>query len=147
MKGKKYFLVLSGPAGCGKTFLVASMVEWMMTEFNNFRVWREYDLMVKIKESIDRGWEATRTLFSLIDDEVVVIDDLASQGHNEWREKTMLELLDYRFNNHLPTIFTTNLTKNDFYRIYGERIGSRLFAARNTVIDLSGSHDLRQLIF
>lgn len=116
----------------------------MIDEFNHYRVWKEYDLLKRLREGIDKGWEPTDTLQQLIDDDCIVIDDLAAQGYNEWREKMMYELLDIRYNTAKPTIFTTNLSREDFYGMYGPRIGSRLFAAENTYIDLGGAPDLRQ---
>jgi DNA replication protein DnaC len=144
MKTKRNFLILTGAPGCGKTHIVAAMMEWIMTEFNHFRVWKEYDLMMKVKQKIDCGWDATQTLLTLIDDDVVVIDDIASQGHNEWREKMMFELIDIRYNSTKPTIFTTNLSEKDFLRRYEPRIADRLFAQENTIIDLHNEPSLRK---
>lgn len=144
LKKQMNFLILSGPAGCGKTYLVASLMGWIMKNFHHFRIWKEYDLVKRLREGIEKGWEPTETLKGLIDDDVIVIDDLGAQGYNEWREKMMYELLDMRYNTGKPTIFTTNLSKDDFYSMYGPRIGSRLFASENTYIDLSDEPDLRQ---
>ena len=115
-----------------------------MQSFHHFRIWKEYDLLKRLRGSIDKGWEITETLTHLIDDDVIVIDDLGSQGHNDWREKMMFEMLDIRYNNSKPTIFTTNLSKAMFAKLYEPRIMSRLFATENTIIDLSGAPDLRQ---
>lgn len=144
MTAKKNFLLLSGASGCGKTHIVAAMMEWIITEFNHYRIWKEYELMKRIREGIDKGWEPTDTLSRLIDDDLIVVDDLGSQLHNEWREKMMFELLDIRYNSMKPTIFTTNLDYQGFKSVYGMRITDRLFAKENTYIDLSDAPSLRQ---
>lgn len=144
MEKGRNFLILTGSAGCGKTSLVASMMEWMLTTFNHFRVWKEMALMSRIREGIERGWEPTDTLSRLIDDDLIVVDDLGSQLHNEWREKMMFELIDMRYNSMKPTIFTTNLDYKGFKTIYGMRITDRLFAAENTIIDQSEAPSFRE---
>lgn len=101
-------------------------------------------MLKRLREGIEMGWEATDTLIRLIDDDVIIYDDLGSQGHNDWREKIMLEFLDIRYNSEKPTIFTTNLGQNDFEKIYGERIADRLFAEENLILDLSKAPSLRK---
>lgn len=143
MKKRRFFLVLLGPPGCGKTYIVAAMMRWAVLCFNNFRVWKEFDLLKHLREGMNRGWDATEQLKLAIDDSLVVVDDLGSQGYTEWREKIMFELIELRYSSERPTIFTTNLSKEDFKNLYDPRISSRLFAAQNTVLDFSGDEDLR----
>lgn len=143
MHAKRNFLILSGAAGCGKTYIVAAMMEWAISEFNHFRVWKEYDLFKRIREGIDRNWEPTDTLSRLIDDDLIVLDDLGAQGHNDWREKILFEFIDIRYNSAKPTILTTNLDYQGFKTLYGMRITDRLFAKENTYIDLSDAQSFR----
>lgn len=80
----------------------------------------------------------------LTDDKLIGFDDLGSSGWTSWREEVLLELIDYRYCSQLPTIFTTNLSEEDFNKEYHPRISSRLFAKENTIIDLIGNPDLRK---
>lgn len=144
MRNKRNFLLLSGPAGCGKTYIVAAMMEWILGSFSHFRIWKEYDLLKRLREGIEKGWEPSDQLQYLTDDDLIVVDDLGSQGHNEWREKMMFELLDTRYNTGKPTIFTTNLSLEHFKKSYDPRVASRLFSKENTIIDFAGCEDLRQ---
>ena len=144
MKKKKNFLILSGGPGCGKTYLCAAMYGWIISNFRHFRVWREYDLLKRIKSGIEKGWDPTENLQYLIDDDLIILDDVGSQGHNEWREKMLFETIDIRYNAQKPTIITTNLRKQDFEQRYHPRIASRLFASENLLIEFEDGDDLRK---
>lgn len=144
MQTKEHFLVLTGVPGCGKTYIAAALVEWMLQNFATIRIWKEYDLYTKIKLGIDKGWDCSDTLSRLIDDDIVVVDDLGSQSRNDWRENILTEMIDVRYSKEKATIFTTNLSEKDFCDKYDPKIASRIFAHENTVIDLSSAKDLRR---
>ena len=97
-----------------------------------------------MKNLITTRWLFDAVNGNLIDDDFVLIDDVGSSGHNEWREEVLMEAVDFRYRSKKPTVFTSNLTVLETYRIYGNRIGSRLFAKENTHIDLSEMPDLRE---
>lgn len=80
----------------------------------------------------------------MIDDDLVIFDDLGSAGHTDWREEVILEMIDRRYTGRRPTIFTSNLTKQEISDTYGKRIASRLFAKENIVVELFHCSDLRQ---
>jgi DNA replication protein DnaC len=82
----------------------------------------------------------------LIDDDIVIIDDVGSQPHNEWREEVFFDLVDDRYNSMKPTIFTSNYTVLDFKQIYQPRVFSRLFSKENIIIEIKDGQDLRDPI-
>ena len=142
----KYFLIFTGPTGTSKTFISAALVEWGVEWFYPcFRIWKEYRLNSRIKKGYDMGLDHTETLDGLIDHRLVMIDDVGANSATDWCEERLFEAIEMRYSSLLPTIFTTNLSKKDFYDRYHERIGSRLFATRNTVIDTTGFPDFRTL--
>lgn len=111
------------------------------------RGYNERKLLEKIREGIASGGQADylTNLREYCDDYILIIDDLGSSGVNQWREEIMIALVDFRYSLQLPTIFTSNLSKADFFATYDHRVGSRLFAEENTVLDLSHLQDKRQL--
>lgn len=78
----------------------------------------------------------------LVDSHLVIIDDLGSSGINDWRKEVIFELIDYRYESELPTVFTSNLTESEVLQQYGSRIHSRLFSTENTFIE-SNDEDQR----
>ena len=136
----KNFLVIHGAAGTGKTYFCACLVEWALSKFNSFRYYKESDILERLRKCIHNGnGDFTTELKMLTDDELVMWDDVGSSDpeDNEWRQQMFFNFLDERYNSMLPTIITTNFSKKDFYEIYHERVGDRLFARENTIIDLS----------
>lgn len=144
MKIKSNFLIYCGSPGIGKTYLCASLVEWAMMNFRSFRYWKEQDLLQQIRTNMDtyKG-DYLLSLKYLIDDPLVIIDDIASDKHSEWREEVLFSLVDNRYNSMLPTIITSNLTVNQFKKTYQERFCSRLFAKDNQVIEITDGIDHR----
>lgn len=144
----KAALVLTGPPGCGKTYLVASMIELLIPKFHFFRIYKENDLLKILRKGFqDAGsGDYIQHLQYLIDDDLVIIDDVGSSGHTDWREEILFEIVEYRIHVNRPTVYTTNLSQKEFSEIYSPRISSRLFAKRNTIVDFYGCEDLRQKI-
>ncbi len=84
------------------------------------------------------------TLKYLIDDQLVMIDDIASDKHSEWREEILFAAIDQRYSSMKPTVITSNLTIDDFKKTYQPRLFSRLFAADNIIIEIKNGEDFRQ---
>lgn len=145
-KKKQNFFVYSGPAGCGKNYLCAALVPWMLQNFATYRIYDEYTLLEKVRQSIAQYAysDYTTSLKLLLDDELVIINDLGSCAVNEWREEVLFTALDMRYNSMKPTILTTNLSKEDFKEIYHSRVVSRIFAKDNIILELDEAIDWRQ---
>ena len=148
LKKPKNFLVFIGSPGMGKTYFCASLFEWAVEMFGlgGFRYFNEKELFQKIRSSISQNsGDYLDTLKNLIDSKFLIIDDIGSQKKSEWTEEILLDLVDYRYNHSLPTVFTSNLTMREFYDAYHYRVGSRMFAAENKVIKIENGKDLRTL--
>lgn len=146
MESGTNFLVILGPPGTGKTYLCASLLEFAMKRFRDYRAYSERELFRRIRGGISDSstGDYIKHLHSLIDDQLVILDDIGSSGHTEWRQEVLMEAIDVRYSSKAATIITSNMTKKEFIQIYGKRIASRLFAKENTVIDLSGMVDMRE---
>lgn len=143
MKSPKNFLIILGNSGRMKTYFLAAIVEWAMINFSSFRYFRELDLWDKVKESFEtEKGSQSKKLSYLIDHELLMIDDVASQAPTQWQKDMFFDLVDKRYSSGLPTIFTSNLDKSDFIQNYERRVISRFFDKDNTVIDVTGD-DLR----
>ena len=65
---------------------------------------------------------------ALMDADLLILDDIGAQVENkDWITTAMFRLIDKRYTNHLPTIFTSNVHREDlktktdgriFFRIY-----------------------------
>jgi DNA replication protein DnaC len=147
-------LLYHGSPGIGKTYFCAALTEWMFRMFSTRRYFREEDLLRRLRAGISAGeGDYLIRLEWLVDDQIVILDDVGS-GINprkvtsrdlEFRREIFFSFLDYRYRRRLPTIITSNFSKEDFLEVYSERIVSRLFSAQNTIIgNFNTSDDKRQ---
>lgn len=147
MKNPKNMLVYCGDPGTGKTYFCAALTEWSIKYFNTRRYHKEESLLKNLRKGISEGiGDYLENLHLLIDDELIILDDVGS-GINpdkltyrdlEFRREVFYSFLDYRYNKMLPTIITSNFNKEDFEKVYSERIVSRLFASENLIIEIFG---------
>lgn len=147
MKNPKNFLVLTGPAGTGKTYFCAAMLVDMVNKASSIRAYNERSLFRQLRASFDgpSSGDYLETLHSMLDDAFIILDDIGSSGHTVWREEVLMEAIDFRYENMLPTLITSNLSKDEFYSTYGQRISSRIFAKENVILSLDELEDYRSL--
>jgi len=144
IKNPKHFLVFHGSAGIGKTYFCAALVEWIVETFETFRYYKIEDLHSRLRQSFDGNTDYHKVLEYAIDDDIIIIDDIGSDKISEWKEEVFFSIVDERYNTMKPTIFTSNLSRDEFEKTYHKRIISRLFAKENTVIEiLDDSKDRR----
>lgn len=138
-------MVYLGSPGIGKTYFCAALIPWIYGKVNNFRYWNERDLLSRIRSSIsESNGDYLKEVYSLIDHDFVILDDLGNSGINDWRKEIILEFVDRRYSLMLPTVVTSNLTRKEIYDGFGPRIHSRLFAKENLIIENHEGLDLRQ---
>ena len=83
-----------------------------------------------------------RSTYDHLNVRVLVLDDLGKELSSDYNVAGFDELLRSRYDKGLPTIVTTNLTREQWGRKYGDAMGSFVYEAFNRVI--IGSKDLRR---
>ncbi len=122
------WLLLTGPFGCGKTHLAASI--------GNYQAATGYPpLMVSVPDlldhlratfspnstvSLDRRFEEVRT------SPLLILDDLGTQSATPWAREKLYQLFNYRYNAELPTVITTSSKSEEL----DPRLNSRLQDSR-----------------
>lgn len=134
-------ILLTGPSGLGKTFLMRAMAEKLIEKDINVLIISAYKLLEIVRKAYFSNEE---TAEEITDTEVLMIDDIGSEPmmQNVTVEQ-LFNLLNERQNRGLSTIISTNLTMPEIQNRYTERIASRL-RDRNAwkVITLEGK-DIR----
>ncbi|MBS3903774.1 MAG: ATP-binding protein [Simkania sp.] len=138
MTGNKNFLVYLGNPGIGKTHLSRAVLKDYTKGINHKRYWKEADLLARLRSGMDDRGDYIENLKYLCDDDLIIIDDLGSCGLTDWRKEVLFALIDFRYESMKPTMFTSNLSRNDFKENFEPRVFSRLFDKENTILEISG---------
>ncbi|MCM1524362.1 MAG: ATP-binding protein [Ruminococcus sp.] len=136
-------LLMIGRTGVGKTHLSMSIAKELIA--NGFNV--IYGSAVNLLENIEKEHfgreEGGDTLAALLDCDLLIIDDLGSEFHSSFYESALYNIINSRINMGLPAVISSNLTLDELYKTYNERIISRI-AGYYEVLYLAGK-DIRQL--
>ena len=118
------WLVFSGPSGCGKTHLGAAIAGRCVGSGLPALFMVVPDFLDHLRSAYQPGSQVGYDdLFELVRTApVLVLDDLGVQSSTPWAEEKLFQLINWRYNAQLPTVFTTNLNVIDF----DSRIQSRL---------------------
>ncbi len=118
-------LVLAGAPSRGKTYAAYYALCLGCLMAKTIRPGRMSSVRELVQWSIDDRSEY-RELISR--DGLVAWDDLGTEHRSEsgYSQGVICEMVDLRYTRRLPTIITTNISRGDAARIYGERITSRL---------------------
>ena len=106
----KGWLVLAGSNGCGKTHLVVAIAKRCLENGSTVLFAVVPDLLDRLRsafaptaeESFDEEFAKMREV------EVLILDDLGAESATSWATEKLFQLLNYRYNARLATVFTTN---------------------------------------
>lgn len=144
-KKPKNIFFFCGNVGNGKTYFAAAWYNLLKENNKNVRVFTENQLFTYLQGFYTRGEDADYELKRICQCDYMILDDMGSSKPSEWRSEVLLNFLNYRFNDSLPTLITSNLTKTDMVtgQLYHARFISRLFNPENTIVQVNGP-DRRQ---
>ena len=135
------FVTLLGKVGSGKTYL-AGCIANQFEKMGKIVVFiSSYELQsVFARTSSLYDLEREGYLSALTECDLLVIDDLGSEMTFKNVSFTCLyTILSARSDKNLPLIVTTNLSVDEIYDFYGERISSRLFTkGKSLAIEING---------
>jgi len=127
----KGWLVFEGTYGCGKTHLAAAIA--------NFRAGLgDPPLFVMVPDLLDHlraafspnaGTSYDRRFDEVRTTSLLILDDLGSQSATPWAKEKLHQLINYRYNAELPTVFTLAKENIDQHQV-DERIITRMLDER-----------------
>lgn len=106
-------LYLHGNFGCGKSYLVASILNELAKDNIKSAIifWPEF-LRQAFYDDFKDKFDYVKNV------EILLIDDIGAEKVTEWnRDEILCPLLQYRMDNHLTTFFTSNLTLDELKQL------------------------------
>lgn len=123
-------LYFCGDVGTGKTHLAVAVMNWLIEEK------KVPSLFVTVPELLDnlRGAysDPSRNLDEWMDSvknaNLLILDDLGSEKVTPWVQERLFVIVNYRYQESLPTILTSNIAPDDLAAQMGARTASRIIA-------------------
>ena len=121
----------SDTKGSGKTMIACAVVnEILKTHDISVKFINVTDYIELVKAKDDSSRECIK---SIIEAGLLILDDIGAQVENkEWITTALFRLIDRRYTDHLPTIFTSNVRMEDLKT--DSRISDRIYAVSVPVI-------------
>ncbi len=118
------WILLTGTYGCGKTHLAAAIANHCLAQGQPVLFLNTPDLLDYLRATFAPSSETT---YNERFDEIrtaplLILDDLGTESPTAWAVEKLYQILNYRYNAHLPTVITTNKELKDI----DQRIASRL---------------------
>lgn len=145
-------LLLTGPAGSGKTLLASIVAREAALAGLDVRFAEVTALIARLTNLIDsRAETADDVLGPLLGADLLILDEIGARRPTAYVADVLYLLVNGRYNDMAPTIYTTNLSfpgdetaPRDRWlgSVVGERLASRLHECR--VLDFRGVEDFRK---
>jgi len=123
-------LYFCGSVGAGKTHLAVAVMNELIQRK------RVPSLFVTVPELLDNlrgayndpGRDLDEWMAAVKNADFLVLDDLGSERSTEWVKERIFVIVNHRYREALPTIFTSNIGPEDLPAQLGDRTASRIIA-------------------
>jgi DNA replication protein DnaC len=138
------WLVLFGNYGAGKTHLAAAIANHALRRQVNVLFAIVPDLLDHLRSTFgpsseveyDERFEMIRTV------PLLILDDLGTENTTPWAREKLFQIMNYRYNDALPTVITSNRKPEDIDPRIFSRMSDRALCEEHIIIDAA---DYRRL--
>ena len=104
-------IYLTGNFGCGKTYLLAAALNELAKNDHKVAMIYYPEFIRSLKSSFNDSEEYNEKFNTIMKTEILLLDDIGAETTTEWnRDEVLGTILQYRMQEHLPTLFTSNMT-------------------------------------
>lgn len=119
-------LALLGDSGVGKTHLLVALINNFVTKQNIKVVYMSYiDAITELKQNVLNGEVYQKRIRKYKNAEILAVDDLFKNGYTESDLRIMSEIINHRYINKLPMMFSSEYLLSDLISI-DKAIGGRI---------------------
>ena len=119
--------VLLGNCGTGKTHLACAVGMEAIRQGKTVLFATASEIIRRVqaahKSTSETEWDLMNTFADL---DLLIVDEVGVQYNTESANRIITEIVNARYNNELPTIFISNLDKQAFQAVMGDRAMSRM---------------------
>lgn len=139
MRDTRRGLYIHGAVGTGKTHIAYAIQDW----FNHQEIWCRFEntteLIFDIKADIGKEYLARSNKAESLSDfkGVLLLDDIGAERITEYVAEVFYLIINKRYNDMLPTIFTSNLSLGQLAEKVGDRTASRIIEMCD-VVEIKG---------
>lgn len=141
-------LLLFGPPGCGKSYLVSAVVR--RAKANGYSVLFERASKMLIRLRATYSSQSSNSELEMIEAlgrvDLLVIDDLGAEKKTEWSEQAIYSIIDERYSNSRAILITTNLSLEELEQRIGPRTMDRLVGSCRIVENCATSYRQEQAL-
>lgn len=119
-------LLLTGPVGAGKTFLAASIANALMQQEMQVLFVVVPDLLDQLRATYKSEDSELDLLDTAREVPILILDDLGAHNYTDWTRNRIYSIINYRLNEQLPTVITSNLSLGEMEEYLGARTTSRI---------------------
>ena len=139
-------ILFTGKTGLGKTFLLNCLAKALLDKGHTVMKVTSYNLFEHLFRSIwaDSPEDVSFMKERIFEVDVLIIDDLGTETRrNNFTAEELFNILNERYLKKKHTFLSTNLSLSDLKSYYSDRVTSRLFDTRNTMIFRFSGQDIR----
>jgi len=121
-------LAYTGTVGTGKTHLLAAIANFLLSKGISVCFVNTPSFISELRRSQFEEGRIDEQVDAISNIEVVVFDDLAKEKSTEWVQNQYYKIVNHRYINNLPTLFSTNSNMEELEEKLGDATASRLYA-------------------
>lgn len=124
--GRGPSLLLLGPTGVGKTYEAHGAIRELAVTgvVARWTVTTAADLYAKLR--VRHGVDSEAEFQKYVNATILLVDDWGAAKVSEFTEDVNFRLINHRYENGLPTLFTSNVLPRELTARLGDRVASRL---------------------